>query len=112
MIASVLYNDLKGTAAADISDFYQNSLENYFQKKYKEFDSNKYICRGCILWIGSSNTQVNLAFICEDRENKEYVRFNLKEMATEEAFDLFKRLEIVIGMDINNIEITQNFDLE
>ena len=29
MIASVQYNDLRGTAAADVSDFYMNSLQNY-----------------------------------------------------------------------------------
>lgn len=28
MIASVQYNDLRGTAAADVSDFHMNSLQN------------------------------------------------------------------------------------
>ncbi|MCM1031247.1 MAG: hypothetical protein NC410_07420 [Oscillibacter sp.] len=112
MIASVQYNDLRGTAAADISDFYRNSLENYLQRKYKEFDSNKYTCRGCSLWISDSSQLVNLAFICEDRENGEHILFNLKEMPMQEAFDLFKRLEIVLGTDIEKVEITQSIDLE
>ena len=29
MKASVQYDDLKGTAAADVSDFHQSSLQNY-----------------------------------------------------------------------------------
>ena len=33
MIASVQYNDLRGTAAADVSDFYMNSLKNYLIEK-------------------------------------------------------------------------------
>ena len=33
MIASVQYNDLRGTAAADVSDFYMNSLQNYLIEK-------------------------------------------------------------------------------
>lgn len=35
MIASVQYNDLRGTAAADVSDFYMNSLQNYLIEKFK-----------------------------------------------------------------------------
>lgn len=33
MKASVQYNDFIGTAAADISDFYQTSLQNYLDLK-------------------------------------------------------------------------------
>lgn len=34
MKASVLYNDLKGTAAADVSDFHQSSLQIYLINSY------------------------------------------------------------------------------
>jgi hypothetical protein len=38
MEASVQYNDIKGTAAADISDFYQTSLQKYLVDSYEQYD--------------------------------------------------------------------------
>lgn len=35
MKASVQYDDLKGTAAADVSDFHQSSLQNYLINSYE-----------------------------------------------------------------------------
>lgn len=42
MIASVQYNDLRGTAAADVSDFYKSSLQKYLMNTYKTYDSERY----------------------------------------------------------------------
>ena len=52
MIASVQYNDLRGTAAADVSDLYMNSLQKYLKDTYHAYDSERYVCRGCVIWIG------------------------------------------------------------
>jgi hypothetical protein len=41
MKATVQYNDLVGTAAADISDFYNNSLQEYLQKRFPKYDSGR-----------------------------------------------------------------------
>lgn len=41
MKATVQYNDLVGTAAADISDFYNYSLQEYLQKRFPKYDLRK-----------------------------------------------------------------------
>ena len=38
MEASVQYNDFTGTAAADISDYYLNSMNEYLKRRYPSFD--------------------------------------------------------------------------
>lgn len=106
MIASVQYNDLRGTAAADVSDFYMNSLQNYLKENYTEFDNNRYICHGCTIWVGNSGQSVNLSFICYDKNEDKHVKFYpIKSITFEEAFGLFKRFEVVMGVDINEIEV-------
>lgn len=47
MIASVQYNDLRGTAAADVADEYMNSLQKYLMDTFREYDPERYYCRGC-----------------------------------------------------------------
>lgn len=41
MKASVQYNDLKGTSAADISDFHKCSLQNYLINSYEQYDGDR-----------------------------------------------------------------------
>lgn len=105
MIASVQYNDLRGTAAADVSDFLNNSLQNYLVSTYDSYDGDKYFCNGCTMWISNDGT-VTLCFICYDKEEGKYLRFlPNRDYLYQEAFDLFKRFEVVIGVDINEIEV-------
>lgn len=111
MIASVQYNDLRGTAAADVSDFYMNSLQKYLIDTFVKYKSERYVCQGCTMWIsGQRDTpSISLSFICWDRENDKYVRFrSQKDFSFEEVFSMFKRFEIVIGKDINEIEIDED----
>lgn len=116
MIASVQYNDLRGTAAADVSDFMQNSLQSFLVDSFTSYDSEQYFCTGCKIWIGGQNRLgVSISFICWDKNNEKYVCFSpLKDYSVEEVFQLFKRLEIVMGTDISEIEINHQdyFDLE
>ena len=49
MIASVQYNDLRVTAAADIADGYMNSLQKYLMDTYEKYNSERYVCRGCTI---------------------------------------------------------------
>jgi len=49
MIASVQYNDLRGTAATDIADGYMNSLQKYLMDTYEKYNSERYVCRGCTI---------------------------------------------------------------
>lgn len=42
MKANVQYNDLTGTAAADVSDFEHNNLQLYLTRKFKEFNGVLY----------------------------------------------------------------------
>ena len=51
MKASVQYNDIVGTAAADVSDFFNNNLQFYLKSLFKNFDSDRYRCDGCRLYM-------------------------------------------------------------
>lgn len=105
MIASVQCNELRGTAAADVSDSLNNSLNNYLAATYNSYDGQRYSCNGCTMWISNSGS-VTLSFICYDKEDGKYLRFlPERDYIYQEAFDLFKRFEVVIGIDINEIEI-------
>lgn len=109
MIASVQYNDLRGTAAADVSDFHQNSLQQYLETTYKTYDATLYYCVGCTMWI--SEEDVDIKFICYNRSEDKYVRFSPDEnFSHQEAFSLFKRFEVVIGIDVNEITINGEDD--
>lgn len=105
MIASVQYNDLRGTAAADVSDNLNNSLQNYLVSTYKSYNGGRYFCNGCTMWI-SDNGLVTIKFICYDKIDEKYLRFlPEREYTYQQVFNLFKRLEVVVGLDINEIEV-------
>lgn len=111
MIASVQYNDLRGTAAADVSDFYMNSLQKYLIETFDKYDPEKYVCQGCTIWVSGQQAKIkaNVSYICWDRQNDKYVRFRpLRDFSFEEVFSMFKRFEVVIGKDINEIEINED----
>lgn len=103
MKASVQYNDVIGTVAADVADWYSNSLQKFLETTFKSYDGNRFSCRGCTAFIGERNT-VSVHFICLDRESDTFVRLSPKMYwTTEEFFSLFKRLEIVIGRDMEEL---------
>lgn len=111
MIASVQYNDLRGTAAADVSDGCMNSLQNYLKENFNEYDSERYFCRGCTLWFGNGrrSTSISMRFLCFDRENEKFVGLCPEQDFTfDEVFNMFKRFEIVMGIDVNEIEIDES----
>lgn len=71
MIANVQYNDLSGTAAADITDFSLNSLEKYLTDHFENYDTQRYFCVGCRLNLGGQiSNKVSLKFICLDKEEE------------------------------------------
>lgn len=108
MIASVQYNDLIGTAAADVADGYMNSLQQYLSDTYQQFNSERYVCRGCTMFVsGQRETPfLSLSFLCWDKTADKFVRFYpKKDISFNEAFSIFKRFEIVIGTDVNDIEV-------
>lgn len=110
MIASVQYNDLRGTAAADVSDGYMSSLQKYLQERFKEYDSERYYCRGCTIWFGNErrSNSIRMRFLCFDREDERYIGFCPENDFTfDEVFNMFKRFEIVMGIDVNEIEIDE-----
>jgi len=105
MKASVQYNDVVGSAAADVADWYNNSLQYYLKETYESYDEERYSCRGCTAFLVSRNT-VSVRFVCLDKETGKFVRFTTQEWWPIEQFiDLFKRFEVVIGQDINEVEI-------
>lgn len=107
MKASVQYNDIIGTAAADIADHYFNSLQKYLEDTYPSFDGDRYSCRGCTAYIGELNN-ASVCFICLDRETNDFVRFTTSTFWTpDQFFDLFKRFEVVIGKDIDEVDVNE-----
>ena len=58
MKASVQYNDLKGTAAADISDFHKSSLQNYLINSYEQYDEVEVSDKKKIIVIGSGPIRI------------------------------------------------------
>ena len=116
MIASVQYNDLRGTAAADVADFYNNSLQDYLLKTYKQYDSERYVCRGCVMWASGQVEvpSIGISFLCWDKTAEKFVHFSPKKgIDFNEAFSIFKRFEVVMGTDIADIEVNGDdyFDL-
>lgn len=107
MIAKVQYNDLTGTAAADISDFSLNSLEKYLTDHFENYDTERYFCVGCRLNIGGqTSTTVSIRFICLDKEEHKYVYLcPVDDINYEEAFSLFKRFDVVLGSNESISEI-------
>ena len=111
MIASVQYNDLRGKAAADVSDFHMNSLQKYLTDTYKIYDSERYVCRGCVMWISGQrkNPSLSMSFLCWDKISEKFVRFYPKKgMDFNEAFSLFKRFEVVMGTDVSDIDVNDD----
>lgn len=108
MIASVQYNDLRGTAAADVSDFFQNSLQEYLSTNFEKYDRERYFCNGCTMFVGERDCAY-LHFICYDKTTGQYIKMTPeKEYSLSDAFLLFKRFEVVIGVDINEVEVSDD----
>lgn len=108
MKASVQYNDLKGTAAADISDFHKSSLQNYLINSYEQYDGDRYECYGCSIFISGQHMQPqgNITFVCKDKIENKYVKFcPLKDITLDEIFSIFKRFQVVIGDHLDKIEV-------
>lgn len=81
MKAKTQYNDIKGTAAADVSDHQMNSLQYYLEKTYPNYDSERYVCRGCSIWTGGQDVvpKMDIRFVCEDSLDHKYVAFSPKK---------------------------------
>lgn len=109
MIADVQYNDLRGTAAADVSDFYMNSLQHYLEVTYKSYNAERYFCIGCTIWASDSGNRVYVNFVCYDKQNGKHVIFEPeREYSFEETFSLFKRFNVVMGADINEVQVSDD----
>lgn len=117
MKAKVQYNDFVGTSAADISDFYHNSIENYLIENFSKYDPQRFMCQGCSIYVSGQlpTPKASIDFVCFDREQKKYVKLcPLKDMKMDDVFSLFKRFQVVIGKDMESIEVNDNdwIDLE
>ena len=115
MKASVQYNDLIGTSAADVSDFYGNSLQIYLKATFPKYDSERYRCDGCSIFTSDSSDKANVRFVCYDTQEDKYVYFEpLKEYFLKDIVNMFKRFSIIIGKGIDAVEISKDdwYDLE
>lgn len=106
MKANVQYNDMRGTAAADVSDFYSNSLQTYLTDSYKGYNGGRYFCVGFTMWAGDCSKTVNVGFVCRDKETGKYMKFVPEDYSFERLFQLFKRFNVVMGNDIENVEVS------
>ena len=116
MKAKVQYNDFTGTVAADISDSYKNSVQEFLSKRFEGYDSKRYFCEGCRIYVSGQVMEppISIDFVCYDYVDNKYVYLTPKEkMDYQEVFSLFKRLEIVMGgRRIDDIEVKDEDWLE
>lgn len=115
MKASVQYNDIVGTAAADVSDFFENNLQFYLKSLFKNFDSDRYRCDGCRLYMSDHGNHANVKFICYDSvENKYVYLIPVKDYTLEDMTKMFKRFDVIMGREIDDVEVSDNdwIDLE
>ena len=112
MKARVQYNDLVGTAAADISDFHLNSLNVFLKQRYPDFDWDRYNCVGCSFYA-SYGQYASVSFICNDKIDSKFCRISpSKEFSLQDFFELFKRFSIVMTTEgLADIEINENDDI-
>lgn len=104
MKASVQYNDITGTVAADVSDWHDNLLQEFLKRSYSNYNADAFHCIGCTAYIGEGN-KVSVNFICRHEETSGIVKFTTNDYwSLEDFFNLFKRFEIVIGNHIQDIE--------
>ncbi len=111
MKASVQYNDFAGSAAADVTDSYQSSLQKYLVESYEQYDGARYYCEGCTIWVSGQyeQPQANVAFVCFDKVENKYVKFFPEaDLSLNDIFSLFKRFEVVIGKNIEDIEVNND----
>ena len=103
MKAKVQYNDFTGTAAADISDFYFNSMDEYIHSLSEKYDTSRYHCEGCEFWLAGTD-ELGIVFYCYDVKEKKIVPMSFnKSFKCSELFAMFKRLSIIIGQNIEKM---------
>jgi hypothetical protein len=115
MKASVQYNDIVGTAAADVSDFFNNNLQSYLKSMFKDFDGDRYRCDGCRLYMSDHGNHAYVKFVCYDTvENKYVYLVPVKNYTLEDMTKMFKRFDVVMGRGIDGIEVSDDdwIDLE
>lgn len=102
-VASVQYNDFKGTSAADISD--HTNLKEFL--KSKGVNTDRFNPIGAAFYKGYSDFS-SASFICEDIESSKLIRLHIHEVTQEEFFNLFKRLDVVFAnSDISECDIEE-----
>ena len=107
MEAKTQYNDFKGTVAADISDYYLNSMDEYLFSKSKNYDKNRYKCIGCEFMLFGID-KLDAVFYCRDLKDGSVVPIRLiTEFTLAELFVMFKRFAIVVGQKIENVDEPQ-----
>ncbi len=106
MKASVQYNDLIGSAAADVSDFHHNNLQYFMKNTFKEYEDTRYMCEGCRIYMSDQSDKANVHFICYDNKQEHYIYLTpLKEFTLQEMVSMFKRFEIFIGQNVDSIQV-------
>ena len=81
------YGDWKGLAEADIADHCNNDMQYYLVTRFKQFDAERYQCKGCRICI-SNGKEASLDFICLDKMINKFVIAK-------------QRNEMTIGADIH-----------
>lgn len=106
MKANVQYNDFRGTAAADISDWI--ALKGFLEKE--GVDTNRYEAIGAEFYLGER--YFNASIICKDNESNEpnkAVKISFENgISQDEFFQLFKRFNVVI---VNSHRNCQDMEL-
>lgn len=117
MKADVQYNDFKGTAAADISDFlgskYGDDLDSF--GKYFKIDETRFKVIGISIYGTDS---FYISFLCVDKVKSTSDKEHIVSMSIDIEDDrdildfLFKRLHIVLHSRFDNKYLTLDYDEE
>ena len=61
----------------------------------------------------NAKPHITVSYICWDRDQYKYVRFYPStDLTFEEIFSMFKRFEVVMGTDINEVEVNEDDTLD
>ena len=107
MKASILYSDLNGTIAAELTEQCNHSLQTYLERNFVDFDTERFYCRGCMIDWEEGEDTFALRFACFDKERRKYTLFVTERMPMRELAAFLKRVQIVLGVEMQEVFIDE-----
>lgn len=103
MKATLTHEDLQGTVAAEVTENYHHSLQEYMEKHLQGFDTQRYYCRGCRIGWKKGQERFTLQFACFDKAERHYVLFVTDDQPLTELPQIFTEMQIVLGVQMGEV---------